>query len=73
VAREAALYDVESSPLGAIACASSSIWRVATVSSLTLSIVEWIEPEQNEVVRSVGRPEKEGKCKLSSGMLVASF
>src|SRR5262249_20639004 len=32
-----------------------------------------IEPEQNEIVRSVGRPNKEGKCQLSSGMLVASY
>ena len=26
-----------------------------------------------EIVRAVGRPNKEGKCQLSSGMLVASF
>jgi hypothetical protein len=32
-----------------------------------------VEPEAGEVVRSVGRPDKEGKCRLSSGMLVASF
>ena len=32
-----------------------------------------VEPEQHEIVRSVGRPNKEGKCQLSSGMLVASF
>jgi hypothetical protein len=32
-----------------------------------------IEPEQNEVLRAVGRPNKEGKCQLPSGMLVASF
>jgi hypothetical protein len=32
-----------------------------------------VEPEQNEVVRSVGRPNKEGKCQLSTGMLVASY
>jgi len=32
-----------------------------------------IEAEQNEVVRSVGRPSKDGKCTLASGMLVASF
>lgn len=32
-----------------------------------------IEPESNEVIRSVGRPNKEGKCQLASGMLVASY
>lgn len=32
-----------------------------------------VEAEQNEVIRSVGQPNKEGKCQLSSGMLVASF
>lgn len=32
-----------------------------------------IEPEQNEVIRAVGKPNKEGKCTTSSGMLVASF
>jgi hypothetical protein len=32
-----------------------------------------IEPEEGEVVRSVGRPNKEGKCQLANGMLVASF
>lgn len=32
-----------------------------------------VEPEPQEVVRSVGRPNKEGKCQLASGMLVASF
>lgn len=32
-----------------------------------------VEPEQDEVVRSVGRPNREGKCQLSSGALVASF
>ena len=30
-------------------------------------------PESNQVVRSVGRPNAEGKCQLSSGMLVASY
>ncbi|MDF2692412.1 MAG: hypothetical protein K0S65_795 [Labilithrix sp.] len=29
--------------------------------------------EANEIVRAVGRPNKEGKCQLSSGMLVASY
>lgn len=29
--------------------------------------------DANEVVRSVGRPNKDGKCQLSSGLLVASF
>ncbi len=33
----------------------------------------YVEAEPNKVVRSVGRPNKEGKCQLSSGMLVASF
>lgn len=32
-----------------------------------------VEPEQREIVRSVGRPNKDGKCQTSSGMLVASF
>jgi hypothetical protein len=32
-----------------------------------------IEPQQGEVIRAVGRPNKDGKCSLSSGMLVASF
>jgi hypothetical protein len=31
-----------------------------------------VAPESTEVLRSVGRPNKEGKCQLSSGMLVAS-
>lgn len=31
-----------------------------------------VEPESNEIVRAVGRPNKEGTCQLSSGMLVAS-
>jgi hypothetical protein len=30
-----------------------------------------VAPESTEVLRSVGRPNKEGKCQLSSGMLVA--
>ncbi len=30
-------------------------------------------PESNQIVRSVGRPNAEGKCQLSSGMLVASY
>ncbi len=33
----------------------------------------YVEAEPNKVVRAVGRPNKEGKCQLSSGMLVASF
>jgi hypothetical protein len=32
-----------------------------------------IEPEESEIVRSVGQPNKEGKCRLPSGMLVASY
>lgn len=32
-----------------------------------------VEAEANDVIRSVGRPDKEGKCTLSSGALVASF
>lgn len=32
-----------------------------------------VEPGSNEIVRAVGRPNKEGKCQLSSGMLVASY
>ena len=34
---------------------------------------KYVEAESNQVVRQVGRPNKEGKCQLSSGMLVASF
>ena len=34
---------------------------------------KYLEAESNQVVRQVGRPNKEGKCQLSSGMLVASF
>lgn len=30
-------------------------------------------PESNQIVRSVGRPNAEGKCQLPSGMLVASY
>ena len=33
----------------------------------------FVEADSKQVVRSVGRPDKEGKCKLSSGMLVASY
>ena len=32
-----------------------------------------VEASQEDVLRSVGRPDKEGRCKLSSGMLVASY
>lgn len=32
-----------------------------------------VEPEANELVRSVGQPNKEGKCRTASGMLVASY
>jgi von Willebrand factor type A domain-containing protein len=32
-----------------------------------------VEAPSNQVVRAVGRPDKEGKCTLSSGMLVASY
>ena len=32
-----------------------------------------VEPEATEIVRAVGRPNREGKCQLSSGMLVASY
>lgn len=34
---------------------------------------KYVEAESNQIVRQVGRPNKEGKCQLSSGMLVASF
>lgn len=52
------------------------------VTRLDAAIVRMIEveltgrhvaPEPSEIVRSVGSPNKEGKCTLSSGMLVASF
>jgi von Willebrand factor type A domain len=33
----------------------------------------FVEADSRQVVRSVGRPNKEGKCTLSSGMLVASY
>lgn len=33
----------------------------------------YVEAESNQVVRQVGRPNREGKCQLASGMLVASF
>jgi hypothetical protein len=33
----------------------------------------YVEAESNQLVRQVGRPNKDGKCQLSSGMLVASF
>jgi hypothetical protein len=32
-----------------------------------------VEAAQASIVRAVGRPNKEGKCQLSSGMLVASY
>ena len=32
-----------------------------------------VEPEANQVLRAVGKPNAEGKCTTSSGMLVASF
>jgi hypothetical protein len=31
------------------------------------------EAESNDVIRNVGQPDKNGKCKLASGALVASF
>jgi len=34
---------------------------------------KYVEADQKQVVRQVGKPDKEGKCKLSSGALVASF
>lgn len=34
---------------------------------------KYVEAESNQVVRQVGRPNKDGKCQLSSGLLVASF
>jgi hypothetical protein len=52
------------------------------VTKLDDAIVRMIETEitgrraeaaQASVVRAVGRPNKEGKCQLSSGMLVASY
>lgn len=33
----------------------------------------YVEAESNDVVRAVGKPNKEGKCQLASGMLVASY
>ena len=33
----------------------------------------FVEADSRQVIRSVGRPNKEGKCQLSSGMLVASY
>jgi hypothetical protein len=33
----------------------------------------YVEADKNEVVRSVGKPDKDGKCQLSSGMLVAAY
>ncbi|MBX3190982.1 MAG: VWA domain-containing protein [Labilithrix sp.] len=33
----------------------------------------FVEADARQVIRSVGRPNKEGKCQLSSGMLVASY
>lgn len=32
-----------------------------------------VEPERDEVVRAVGRPDQAGKCQLPSGALVASY
>jgi hypothetical protein len=32
-----------------------------------------VEPDAAEVLRSVGKPDAAGRCKLSSGMLVASY
>lgn len=52
------------------------------VSRLDHAIVRMIQVElsgrfapadSRQVIRSVGRPDKEGKCQLSSGMLVASY
>lgn len=34
---------------------------------------KFVEADSRQVIRSVGRPNKEGKCQLSSGMLVASY
>jgi hypothetical protein len=33
----------------------------------------FVEADSTQVLRSVGQPNKEGKCQLSSGMLVASY
>jgi hypothetical protein len=33
----------------------------------------FVEAESKQVIRSVGKPNKEGKCQLASGMLVASY
>lgn len=33
----------------------------------------FVEADGRQVIRSVGSPDKEGKCKLPSGMLVASY
>lgn len=33
----------------------------------------FVEAEGRQVIRAVGKPNKEGKCQLSSGMLVASY
>jgi hypothetical protein len=33
----------------------------------------YVEADSSQVVRSVGKPNKEGKCQTSSGMLVASY
>ena len=32
-----------------------------------------VDAEANDVIRNVGKPDAQGKCKLSSGALVASF
>jgi hypothetical protein len=34
---------------------------------------KYVEADSKQVIRQVGKPDKEGKCKLSSGALVASF
>ncbi len=34
---------------------------------------KYVEADSKQVLRQVGKPDKEGKCKLSSGALVASF
>lgn len=33
----------------------------------------FVEAEGEQVIRSVGKPNKEGKCQLPSGLLVASY
>jgi hypothetical protein len=34
---------------------------------------KYVEADERQVMRSVGKPNKSGKCQLSSGMLVASY